>query len=513
MASKGRRNIMRFQSLKTNWLIASALTIFFFLVIGCATTGNNEQTKTVIVAPTSELLKGVKKVAVLDFEGYEQEYAGQAVAADIIVKLTNLGRYDVLEREQLKKILTEHALAMSGIVAPDTAIKLGNILGADALIMGKVVSWTVEEKEVMQEDWGKFLGVLVDKNYDTRSPHLFRHAYVKVIIKVGNVEKGTIQTAGTFEKRIKQVERMTDSYGKMRTKQELLQQCVDDIANQFLVGVTPAPTAKRGTPVKEIPKIQFYSGGSKYFKEAYKYAIRQLWPEAKELWEKALTESQEKGSKKDVAGTYYNMGLYYEAAPNYAKAEQEYKTAYELDNKDNYLDRLSSVRKEWEAKGKLNAMPSEDMPPPMMPPTDTVSKKAEKDPYYYGASKNFKEGSKFAVRQLWPEAKEAWEKALSESQEKENKKDIAGSHHNLGLFYMAVSNFGAAEQEFKVAYEFDSKDQYLDRLAEARLQHEAQEKIERATRKAALPILGPATDSTKTKESIKKKKTRKKKPG
>lgn len=504
---------MKFQGFKSNWLIAPALTIFFFLVIGCATTGKNEQSKTVIVAPTSELLKGVKKVAVLDFEGYEQEYAGQAVAADIIVKLTNLGRYDVLEREQLKKILAEHALAMSGIVAPDTAIKLGNILGADALIMGKVVSWTVEEKEVMQEDWGKFLGVLVDKNYDTRSPHMFRHAYVKVIIKVGNVEKGTIQTAGTFEKRIKQVERMTDSYGKMRTKQELLQQCVDDIANQFLAGVTPAPTTKRATPVKETPKIQFYSGGSKYFKEAYKFAIRQLWPEAKELWEKALTESQEKENKKDVAGTHYNKGLYYEAVPNYSKAEQEYKLAYEIENKDNYLDRLSCVRKEWEAKGKLALTSTADDPPAMKPPTDTTGKKGEKDPYYYGGSKHFKEGSKFAVRQLWPEAKDEWEKALNESQEKGNQKDIAGSHHNLGLFYMAVSNFGAAEQEFKTAYESDSKDQYLDRLAEARFQHEAQEKIERATRKAAQPILGPASDTTQTKEPIKKKKTKKRKTG
>jgi hypothetical protein len=69
---------------------------------------------------------------------------------------------------------------------------------------------------------------------------------------------------------------------------------------------------------------------------------------------------------------------------------------------------------------------------------------------------------------------------------------------------MAISNFGLAEEEFKAAYGIDSKDLYLDRLAEARLQHEAKERIEGATKKENQPEMGTPADSIK-KGKIKKK--------
>ena len=504
---------MNYNGLWLKKLTANAFTTTLFLIIGCASTGNKEQSQSQVMVQTADLLKGVKKVAVLDFEGYEQDYAGRAVAAEIIVKLTVIGNYDVVEREQLKRILDEHALYMSGIIAPDTAKVMGNILGADALIMGKVISWTVEEKEVMQEDWSKFLGVLVDKSYDTRSPHIFRHAYVKVLIKVANVEHGTVQTAGIYEKRIKQVERMTDSYGKMLTKQELLQKCVGDIANQFLMSVKPEAqiipkgSSQINSTLDVIQRALFYSGGSKLFKEANKYAMRQLWPEAKELWEKALIESQEKKGKKDIAGAHFNLGLFYEAIPNYERSEQEYKYAYETDNNDMFLDRLSLVRKKREANGNLLTRVIKEQPE-MIPPSDSIVKIPEKDPFYMGASKYFKEGQKYAARQLWAEAKESWGMALKESQEKNYKKDMAGAYHNLGLYYMAISNFGIAEEEFKTGYGYDSKVLYLDRLAEARLQHEASERIERAKKKENQPSIGPPSDSI-NKGKIKKKQKKK----
>jgi len=512
---------MYMQDFKARLLFAIMITVAFFIFTSDATAGKDEKQKTEAIKAVTTLLKDVKKIAVLDFEGYEQEYAGQAVAGDLIAKLQSLGQLEVLERAQIKQVLAEHSLSMTGVVDPKTAKELGNMLGAEALIMGSVLVWTSEEKEVMKDDWSTMkIDPVTNAVSVSKTPHMYRKAYVKVSIRVANVETGVVQVAGAYEKGVTQEERMTDSYKKMRTKEQLIQECVDNITSQFIASITPPKVENKSTSTKkneretphaeEAPKIQFYNGGSKYFKEASKFAMRQLWPEAKELWEKAAAESQDKENKKDIAGAHYNLGLYYEAARNYSRAEQEYKAAYETDNKDNYLDRLSTVRKEWGTKGGIEPATAAEEPPAMNPPTDTVRKKEEKDPYCYGASKYFKEGSKFAVRQLWPEAKEAWEKSLSQSQEKENKKDIASAHYNLGLYYLEVSNYGTAEQEFKAAYESDSKDQFLDRLAEARLKHEAQVKIEKASKKETPPFIGPPADTT-SKIEVKKKKVRRKK--
>ena len=46
--------------------------------------------------------------------------------------------FSVLDRANLKKILDEHKLSASGLVDPDTAKKLGQFAGVDALILGTI---------------------------------------------------------------------------------------------------------------------------------------------------------------------------------------------------------------------------------------------------------------------------------------------------------------------------------------------------------------------------------------
>ena len=83
------------------------------------------------------------KIAVLDFtlqgQGFETEDMGAIVAEWFITALVKAGRFDVVERGMIHKILEEQKLAMSGVVDDTTATQIGKLLGVEAIISGSVL--------------------------------------------------------------------------------------------------------------------------------------------------------------------------------------------------------------------------------------------------------------------------------------------------------------------------------------------------------------------------------------
>jgi len=84
------------------------------------------------------------RVAVIDFEQKgEQEFrgrqVGEIVAEWLITSLVRTGRFDVVERAQLQKILKEQQMGMSGMISQETASKVGELLGSKVIITGSVI--------------------------------------------------------------------------------------------------------------------------------------------------------------------------------------------------------------------------------------------------------------------------------------------------------------------------------------------------------------------------------------
>jgi len=83
------------------------------------------------------------KIAVLDFtiqgKGHETEDMGEIVAEWLITALVKEGRFDVIERRLLKKILGEQELGATGVLDQDSVSKLGKLLGVKAIISGSVI--------------------------------------------------------------------------------------------------------------------------------------------------------------------------------------------------------------------------------------------------------------------------------------------------------------------------------------------------------------------------------------
>jgi curli biogenesis system outer membrane secretion channel CsgG len=100
---------------------------------------------------------GKKRVAVLDFDyGTVQSYVysiygsnqdvGKGITDMLVEKLVKDGKYSVIERKALDKILSEQNFSNSDRANPATAQKIGQILGVDAIIMGSITKFGRDDK-------------------------------------------------------------------------------------------------------------------------------------------------------------------------------------------------------------------------------------------------------------------------------------------------------------------------------------------------------------------------------
>ncbi|HWP83650.1 MAG TPA: CsgG/HfaB family protein, partial [Terriglobia bacterium] len=71
---------------------------------------------------------------------------GQGVADLLVKNLVKSGKYSVIEREQLDKILAEQNFSNSDRADPNTAAKIGKILGVDAIIIGSITQFGRDDK-------------------------------------------------------------------------------------------------------------------------------------------------------------------------------------------------------------------------------------------------------------------------------------------------------------------------------------------------------------------------------
>lgn len=92
-----------------------------------------------------------KRVAVSRFEdraGTGYNHLGEGVADMLVTALVKTGKFTVLERQELEKVLDEQKLGESGIVTPETAPKLGKVLGVELLVVGSISEFGTKESQV-----------------------------------------------------------------------------------------------------------------------------------------------------------------------------------------------------------------------------------------------------------------------------------------------------------------------------------------------------------------------------
>lgn len=92
-----------------------------------------------------------KRVAVSSFEdktGSGYAHLGSGVADMLTTALFKSGKFTVIERAELEKVLDEQKLGESGLVTAETAPKVGKLLGVELLVIGSVSEFGTKENQV-----------------------------------------------------------------------------------------------------------------------------------------------------------------------------------------------------------------------------------------------------------------------------------------------------------------------------------------------------------------------------
>jgi len=92
-----------------------------------------------------------KRIAVSRFEdrsGARYAGIGAGVADMLATALVKSGKFSVIERQDLDKVFAEQHLGQSGAVTPESAAKVGKVLGVELLVIGSVSEFGVKKREV-----------------------------------------------------------------------------------------------------------------------------------------------------------------------------------------------------------------------------------------------------------------------------------------------------------------------------------------------------------------------------
>lgn len=148
------------------------------------------------------------RVAVFDFDDKTEHrwhwWTGQPVGngmADMLVTaLVKTGRYRVMERAEMEKLLQEQQLGMSGITTPESAAKAAKVLGVEVAVIGAVTEFGYKKQSTGGALKKIGIGASVSKQSATVGIDVrLVSVSTSEILKAENVRKEEKKMGGSFE--------------------------------------------------------------------------------------------------------------------------------------------------------------------------------------------------------------------------------------------------------------------------------------------------------------------------
>lgn len=81
-----------------------------------------------------------RTIAVVEFSDLKGNVTnlGRFISEELITRLYLTKKFKVIERQQLNKIIAEQKLSLTGVIDPESAQKLGRVLGVDSVVSGSI---------------------------------------------------------------------------------------------------------------------------------------------------------------------------------------------------------------------------------------------------------------------------------------------------------------------------------------------------------------------------------------
>lgn len=300
---------------------AAALFLVTLLAAGCGTAS----VAITVTRPAEINLKDYRKIAIGDIIDQDERKGKHAkdLSDELTSALVASNQFEVLNRKNLARIMTEHDLSETGIIDESTAPELGKLIGTAALIFGRI------QTDQYEED------LSTGASYKDKKGKVHQtHTRIGTYRVTANLQIIDIQTAKVLAARTLTANRSARKTADLKDpgridRDALFRSCIKNISGQFMRMVAPYEVQVRAAFLTDdlLPEtdqaIAFFRIGE---------------------WEDGITLLRDAVGKLGLdsevqSKVYYNLGLAEIYTQEFDSALKHLKTALSLNPKSRRIQK------------------------------------------------------------------------------------------------------------------------------------------------------------------------------
>lgn len=292
------------------------------LTLGLALMINGCAQKVTVKALEPAEIKGMAKTKRIAVTPFRQDSVNLADKIEVSISKQQIdGKpyFTVINRKDLKKVIREQKIQNSGLVDTSTAVEVGNLFGAQAIISGSVNKPTLQDKLYYVER----TKCKDDKCWKVRVSCKKRTIGLSAQIRMIDVSTGGIIYADNISHK-KEWKHCADDTKTLPSKRTGAQYLANSIANNFAYKLTPH-YRNISVTLLEDPDMEYSDHQESLLENALLYIEQGRYDKAEKLLRRLLEST---ASQSYVP--LYNIGVIYEARGNFAEAQHYYKAADDL---------------------------------------------------------------------------------------------------------------------------------------------------------------------------------------
>jgi len=263
-----------------------------------------------------------KKIAVLNFKNDEVGLSRKIEAKLAAFRINHQKYFTIVSRNDINTILAEQKLQSSGLVDEKSSVRVGELIGAEAIISGSVRRPTKEDS-YFYEPRVRCANDKCSKltYYNVRC--MKRVVGLAAEVRVVDVSKGDIIFADTLS-RHRVFKHCRDDSRALPSTEMVAQNLANAMADEFTYKLTPHYRVFE-VELLDDPDLDYTSEQEKLLKYALEYIEQARYDKAEELLTRLIDST---GSKSYVA--FYDLGVVKEAEGKYKEAKEYYEYADHL---------------------------------------------------------------------------------------------------------------------------------------------------------------------------------------
>ena len=292
--------------------------ITMLFVTGCA----QKVTIKALQPAQIDRISETKKIAVLNFKNDYVALSRKIEAKLASCQINNKKYFTIVSRNDINTIISEQKLQNSGLVNEKSVVKVGELIGAQAIISGNVGKATKEDSYFFEKRI-RCADAKCNKLVAYKIRCMKRIVGLSAEIRIVDVTRGDIIFADTLGKN-RVYKHCRDDSRVIPSTTIAAQSIAESIADEFTYKLTPH-YRYFSVALLDDPDLDYSSEQEKLLKYALEYIEDGRYDKAEDLLTRLIDST---GSKSYVA--FYDLGVVKEAEGKYKEAKEYYEYADHL---------------------------------------------------------------------------------------------------------------------------------------------------------------------------------------